>query len=272
MSYHRISLALAGASLSVVVALIFAAAPAGAQTRRGNNTNGAVGYTDPNFNGKSVVFSTDVTDLRTIGVNDQISSIQIPNGQQWEICQDINFQSRCQTLTSSVGDLRTIGWDDAISSIRRVDSGSTSNRNGNGNNGGSASGGYGNNRSGRNRPGNNGYGSANDGYGRGSGSGPSRQALVFYNRTGYRGPSTVIMSDGSNVQSLRNGATGSVQVRSGAWQLCDNTGRCAVVTGDVSDLSKLGLRGQITSIHPADNRRDNRRNEDRRGGYDNGGR
>jgi beta/gamma crystallin len=279
MVNHRLSLARTGVSLSVVyAALMFAAPPANAQTRRGN-TNGVVVYTDPNFNGKSTVFTTDVTDLRPSGLNDQISSIQIPNGQQWEICQDVNFQSRCQTLTSSVADLRTIGWDDSISSLRRVDNGYTSN--GSGNNSGYANGNnaYGNNNGYAN--GNNGYGNDNgyanngnnnNGY-RNNRRGSSQEALVFYNRTGFRGQSTVITYDGyNNVQSQRNGAAGSVQVRSGAWQLCDNSGRCAVVTADVSDLSKLGLRGQITSIRPADNSRGNRRDQNQRGGYENGGR
>jgi beta/gamma crystallin len=255
MINHRISLAEAGVSLGLACAVLLAAPAARAQSRRGNS-NGVVIYQDPNFNGKSQSFSGDVSDLRTVDLNDQVSSIQIPNGQQWEVCQDINFQSRCQTLSSSVSDLRTIGWDDSISSLRRVDSGAASNRNGsrNGSNTGYANGaGYGNNGA----VGTRGY--RNDGS-----NGRAQQALVFYNRTGYRGTSTVMMSDGySNVRGLRNGAAGSVQVRSGAWQLCDNTGRCATVTRDVSDLSQLGLRGQITSVRPIDNGRNdgNRRGD-----------
>ena len=47
-----------------------------------------------------------------------------------------------------------------------------------------------------------------------------------------------------------NARSGSAEVRSGTWQLCDRNGRCATVSQNVNDLSQLGLSGQITSVRP----------------------
>jgi hypothetical protein len=206
---------------------------ASAQIRRGINGRGvpsgsAVIFADPNFQGASrMVRST--ADLRPYGLNDKVSSIEIPQGEAWEVCQDVNFQSICQTLTSSVPDLRTIGWDDRISSLRRVD---------------------GSFRNSDNR--NNGYG--NPGYG---GIFSGRQAspgLVFYDGTGFRGTQTVVTNDAYNqASSLGNRRARSVEVRSGTWQLCDRTGRCTTINQSVSDLSRIGLNGQITSVRAVNN-------------------
>jgi hypothetical protein len=95
-------------------------APASAQFRR-NANNGVILYADPNFRGVSRAVRGDIADLRPVGLNDQITSIEIPEGETWEICQDINYGNACETLSGSVADLRSIGWDDRISSLRRVD-------------------------------------------------------------------------------------------------------------------------------------------------------
>ena len=76
------------------------------------------------------------------------------------------------------------------------------------------------------------------------------QGLVFYGRTGFRGASRVVSSGSTNV----GWAARSIQVRDNRpWQVCDNTGECATVTGDVSDVSQLGLNGRITSVRPVNN-------------------
>jgi hypothetical protein len=53
-------------------------------------------------------------------LNDKISSIRIPTGETWEVCQDIDYGNQCQVLSSSVADLRSIGWNDRISSLPRT--------------------------------------------------------------------------------------------------------------------------------------------------------
>src|ERR1700752_1620099 len=73
--------------------------PASAQVR--NNQRGVTGFTDANYGGTNETFFGGFADLRDVGLNDEISSIQIPRGEVWEICQDINFISPCQIIDRS---------------------------------------------------------------------------------------------------------------------------------------------------------------------------
>jgi hypothetical protein len=182
-----------------------------AQTRRYGN-GGITVYADPNFRGKSATFGSDTPDLRPYGLNDKISSFDIPIGESWEVCQDINYGNRCQVFSSSVSDLRRLGWNDTISSLRRVR-------------------GFQGQRSG-------GILSPN-----------AMPQLVIYDRPGFRGSSRTITAQTSNIGSIGSRG-GSVEVLSGAWDLCDRYGRCATVRQSVPDLSQLGLNGPITSIRP----------------------
>jgi hypothetical protein len=223
----------ANASVSVGVLLVgvsLFSVTASAQFRPNFGGNDVVIYADPDFRGVSAVLRGDTPDLRQYNLNDKVSSIQIPAGQAWEVCQDVNFGSTCQILRGSIADLRNNGWNDRISSLRRVD--------GNFRNGGSRNGGY---------PG----GFGNPDYRNGGGGGVySRpqvsQGLVFYDRTGYRGAAY-------DQSAIFNRTARSVEVRAGTWQLCDRTGRCATISESVSDLARLGLNGQITSVRPVYN-------------------
>src|SRR5262245_28378857 len=78
----------------------------------GSYTNGVTVFANPNFGGRSASFNGDVADLRQYNMNDQITSIQIPNGETWEICQDIDFGNQCTTIRGSIADLRGMGWND----------------------------------------------------------------------------------------------------------------------------------------------------------------
>ena len=82
---------------------------------------GIMVFTDRDFRGESTSFREDAADLVAYGLNDKISSIRIPPGESWEVCQDVKFANRCQIVTRSIPDLKSIGWDDRISSLRRVD-------------------------------------------------------------------------------------------------------------------------------------------------------
>jgi hypothetical protein len=82
--------------------------------------SGIAVFTNPNFGGRSASFNGDVADLRQYNMNDQITSIEIPNGETWEICQDVNFGNQCTTVSGNIADLRGMGWNDRISSMRRV--------------------------------------------------------------------------------------------------------------------------------------------------------
>jgi hypothetical protein len=181
-------------------------------------TTGVTVYTNPNFGGQSATLNADTPNLVEYGLNDKISSIQIPNGESWEVCTDVDYGNGCQVLTGSVSDLRGMGWNDRISSLRRVNSG--------------------NRRFG--------------GVGGVGTNGVSQQGLVFYGRPGFQGASRVVTSGNTNV----GWAARSIQVRGGGpWEVCDNRGQCATVNGDVPDVSQLGLTGRITSVRPLGNSR-----------------
>jgi hypothetical protein len=187
--------------------------PASAQFRPNSRGNGvAIVFADPGFRGASYAVRGDTPDLRPYRLNDKVSSIEIPAGEAWEVCQSVNYSSSCQILRGSVADLRTMGWDDKISSLRRVD------------------------------------GNFRDGRQSGVFSQPRTvQGLVFYDRTGYRGAAY-------DQGSLGNHRARSVEVRSGGtWELCDRTGRCTTISQSVTDLSRLGLNGQIRSVRPVNN-------------------
>jgi len=191
------------------------ASPAAAQGRRGNGA-GITIFTNPNFGGQSATFRQDTPDLRGYGLNDKISSIEITGNESWEICQDINYGNRCQVVTGSVSDLRQMGWNDRISSLRRVANGYNNNRRGN-----------------------NGVFSRNN-------NNNSNAELVFYDRPNFKGNTTLVTSQNSNVNRM-----GSVELRGrGAWQLCDRNGHCTTIDRSVSNLSQLGLNGRVVSVRP----------------------
>jgi hypothetical protein len=184
-------------------------------TRRDAGVDGVRVFADPNYRGTNETLFNDTTDLRDFGLNDQISSIQIPSGEVWEICQDINYQNRCEVLNQSVSNLGALGWNDRISSIRRLEGSGLTPRGT-------------------------------------SGRFDSEPRLILYARPGYRGAARVMQDEIRNVGAFGNRAA-SVEVRGGIWELCDRAawrGNCVTVDQDVSDLSQLGLTGPVMSARP----------------------
>lgn len=219
--------------LAVVIALCMLGASVSAQSRRNGGGGGITVYADPDFRGESATFRTDTPDLRGYGLNDKVSSIELPNGEAWEVCQDVNYGNRCQVVSGSISNLRDMGWNDRISSLRRVGNVVGNRRNG----------GYG------------GVVSPRDSQSQNS------QSLRFFDRADFRGSSSIVTRDSSN---LSVGRPRSVQVRGGAWELCDRSGRCATVTQDVRDLTQLGLRDTLRSANLVNDRgygNSNRRNQ-----------
>ncbi|HEY7447584.1 MAG TPA: beta/gamma crystallin-related protein [Vicinamibacterales bacterium] len=172
-------------------------------------------FVDPNYRGTSETLFDDTSDLRDFGLNDQISSIEIPSGEVWEICQDINFQNRCEVVNRSVSNLGAVGWNDRISSMRRLEGSGLTPRGT-------------------------------------SGRFDSDPRLILYARPGYRGAARVMQEQIRNIGAFGNRAA-SVEVRGGVWELCDQAawrGNCVTVDQDVSDLSQLGLAGPVMSARP----------------------
>src|SRR5262245_15119581 len=106
---------------AVAIGVLVLSGPAEAQRRWFGRDRGITVYSDINYQGQQLSFRNDVPNLINAGFNDTISSIQVPNGETWQICQDANYRGRCQTVSGNVADLRRANWNDRISSMRRVD-------------------------------------------------------------------------------------------------------------------------------------------------------
>lgn len=74
-------------------------------------------YRDANYRGQSMTFRADVSNLRSSGMNDAISSIRLGRGD-WEVCTDANFRGDCRIIRSDQRDLARSGLNDKISSLR----------------------------------------------------------------------------------------------------------------------------------------------------------
>lgn len=84
---------------------------------------GGVGITvfkDRNFRGSSATYTNEMSDLSRAGFNNNISSLRIGPGEQWEVCDQPNFRGTCVVVSGEESDLRRNNWNDRISSFRRV--------------------------------------------------------------------------------------------------------------------------------------------------------
>jgi hypothetical protein len=185
-----------------------------AQGGRQQNAMGAVGITifvEANFHGANANFTSEMPDLRKVGMNDRIDSIRIAHGELWQVCEDINFKGRCQIFSGDEPDLNRVSWGGLISSLRPVKEG---------------------------------------GRGGVPPSQPQRPHLVLFDAIDFRGESLVVYENTPALRGFVNRA-GSVKVYGGAWQICDAIdfwGRCEMVTANVPDLGRLGFRNKISSV------------------------
>lgn len=76
-------------------------------------------YRDSNYRGQSLSFRSEVSNLRSSGMNDAISSIRLGRGD-WEVCTDANFRGDCRIIRDDQRDLSRMGLNDKISSLRPV--------------------------------------------------------------------------------------------------------------------------------------------------------
>lgn len=74
-------------------------------------------YRDSQYRGQSLSFRSEVTNLRSSGMNDAISSIRLGRGD-WEVCTDANFRGDCRVISDDVRDLNRLRLNDKISSLR----------------------------------------------------------------------------------------------------------------------------------------------------------
>jgi beta/gamma crystallin len=105
--------------LSVLVALA-PLAGAGAQEQRIGGGVGITVFTGSDFSGKAVTFQRDMPNLRADNLNDQIASLRVARGEQWEVCEHANFRGRCVVVSGDERNLARNSWANTISSMRRV--------------------------------------------------------------------------------------------------------------------------------------------------------
>jgi hypothetical protein len=82
-----------------------------------DNNSAITIYRDANYRGQSMTLRGEVSNLRSSGMNDAISSIRISRGD-WEICTDANFRGDCRVIRGDQRDLSRMGLNDKISSLR----------------------------------------------------------------------------------------------------------------------------------------------------------
>lgn len=80
--------------------------------------------------------------------------------------------------------------------------------------------------------------------------------ITLWSEPGFRGRRLTLTDRVNNLSNRGfNDQARSVEVHSGRWTLCrhdDFGGRCVTVTRDVSDLQRLGLDRQVTSLTPGE--------------------
>jgi len=206
-------------TLLIAMTALGGSASAAQWWRRGTN-NGVTVYADINFGGRSATFTSDIPNTVSSGWNDNISSLRVPNGETWEICQDVDYGNECQAVSGSVSDLRRVGWNDRISSMRRINAA------------------YQGRRRGRN-------GSQDSGIG-----------VTVYADPDFRGQSASFRDDTPNLVSFNiNDKVSSIRIRDGeAWEVCqdiDYGNQCQVLTSSVADLRSMGWNDRISSLRRA---------------------
>jgi hypothetical protein len=170
-------------------------------------------FRDRDFRGAAATYRTDMPNLDRTEFNDQISSVRVAAGEQWEVCEHANYRGRCVIISGEENDLRRNSWDNMISSFRRV-----------------SGGGY-----------------------PGPGPYPGQQPyIILHTDTNYRGAQTRYTDLTNNLFAMNNRAE-SITVGRGEWQVCEGIGfggRCATVTRSISDLSSIGMKDRIRSVRP----------------------
>lgn len=91
------------------------ALPALANGHRGHSDE-AVIFKHPEFRGSALAIDGPVYNLRNLGFNDTVSSIDVRGA--WEICVDPDFRGRCVVIDRPTGHLSQIRMNDNISSMR----------------------------------------------------------------------------------------------------------------------------------------------------------
>ena len=101
----------------------------------------------------------------------------------------------------------------------------------------------------------------------GQGRDQGRPGIILYQEDNFRGNQLPLDGPVRNLAPLHfNDRISSVRVIYGAWRLCDDEsfrGRCIVVTHDEPKLGHLGMDDRVSSVMPAGDHFDDRRDRGR---------
>jgi hypothetical protein len=90
--------------------------PAAANNGPRGTTGEAVIFKHPDFRGQALAVDGPVYNLRELGFNDTVSSIDVRGA--WEICVDPDFRGRCVVIDGPEDRLSRIRMNDNITSLR----------------------------------------------------------------------------------------------------------------------------------------------------------
>jgi hypothetical protein len=107
----------------IACAILVSAGSVFSQDDRLIGGRGITVFKDRDFRGASASYQNDVANLAGTQFNDQISSIRIGPGEQWEVCRDADYRGDCVIVSGEERDLRRNSWDNKISSFRRIGGG-----------------------------------------------------------------------------------------------------------------------------------------------------
>ena len=103
-------------ALAATVGLAATLPAAANNGHRGGGANEAVIFKHPDFRGSALSVTGPIYNLRNLGFNDTVSSIDVRGA--WEICVDPDFRGRCVVIDQPNERLSRIRMNDNITSLR----------------------------------------------------------------------------------------------------------------------------------------------------------
>lgn len=220
----RAKIAFAAVILMAGTLFSAAAAPTPDQWTR-NTTRGLTVWVDVEFRGADHTFINDMPDISSTGMGRMISSLRPGPGETWQVCTEPNYAGRCRIVSGSVSNMQEIGWNDVVMSVRRL-----------------SGGGWGTSPSTSTSP------------TRPGPAMPPATGLELYTGANFSGRRVVLRQATLDFRNLNfNDAPLSARVPANTvWEVCIHVDfeQCRQISGDLPDLSEIGISRMISSARP----------------------